>query len=171
MCSLPAGPFLLRALLSFIALIWVATASANPIPADCANHISSFDADIYRERTEFDRKRQKGWYYRWWTGKCDRVPFPDYWTCVRDDKKSWTVIAADLVGQARGADKREILQSICRLGEIIGLEWAMDNNVRCIHTNDLTALWAILNDATKPPLVRIKASHAAAQAKLGCRGK
>ena len=147
-------------------LIGTAIASANPIGSACANFVGAYDADIYRVKTAFDRKRQKGWYSRWWSGKCDDVPFPDFWTCIPDESKAWNKIVDNVVGESQGPNRTEAQKEICELGQLMGLEWAKDNGVRCIHTSDLKPLWQILRSSNIAPFDRISSVRKVAEAKM-----
>lgn len=147
-----------------------AIASAEPISDECRPHVRSYDSNIYAEPSEFDRKRQKGWYARWWTGRCDAVPLPDKLTCVPDEKKSWVKIVRTISEQAPADQRPAVVREACQLGELAGLEWAKDNNRRCLHTNDLQPLWTVLEDKRIAPLERINRVRTSIRAKLGCRG-
>jgi hypothetical protein len=139
----------------------------DPINPLCKGYIGEFNDDkIYTETRPFDRKRQKGWYHRWWSGKCGKVPYPDRWTCTTskgaakegsvERDKSWHSMVEKFAAHPSG-DKVEIAKAMCKLGELIGLEWARDNDVRCIHTSDLPKLWADLEvDESRTPLKRIE---------------
>lgn len=132
-----------------------ANADEDPIHSRCKGHVGKFsDAKTYIEKG-FNRKRQKGWYHRWWSGQCDKVPYPDRWTCTTSkgaaregaavQDKAWHKMVERFTVGA-GANKAEIGKAMCQLGDLIGLEWARDNDVRCIHTSNLKGWWADLEN-------------------------
>jgi hypothetical protein len=147
----------------------VALADPNPIPAKCANATRPYNDPIYEEKTNFDRKRQKGWYWRWWTGKCDRVPYPDRWTCVsaNEEETAWASFIETI--KATPETKSKVHRELCQLGELIGLEWSRDNDVRCIHTSDLAKLRATIVQGETQPLGAIQTVRAQVKEKLACR--
>jgi hypothetical protein len=55
----------------------------------------------------------------------------------------------------------------CRVGHLIGFEWAKDNNVRCIHTSDLPGMMSMLQ--TGNMLERLNRLESVTHAKLRCR--
>ncbi len=131
--------------------------AADPINPQCKGHIGEFIKSKTYVEKGFNHKRQKGWYYRWWSGRCDKVPYPDRWTCTTskgavregaaDQDKAWRKMVERFA--AEDGNKAEIAKAMCKLGELIGLEWARDNDVRCIHTSDLKGLWVALENQDK----------------------
>ena len=91
-----------------------------------------------------DVKRHPGWYRRWWTGKCDQVPFPDFWTCQSDVETAWNGVVQTVAEPFEGDAKFEIEREICGLGQLVGFEWSKDNATRCVHTEELRYWWDVL---------------------------
>ena len=51
--------------------------------------------------------------------------------------KGWNSIKHELHSKVGSQQHEEISQLLDELGELIGREWAKDNHIRKIHTNDL----------------------------------
>lgn len=130
----------------------------DPVHPQCNGHVRAFIDDTTYVEKGFNLKRQKGWYHRWWSGSCAKVPYPDRWTCTtskgaaregaEDQDKSWFAMVERFTTGA-GAAKADVGKAMCQLGQFIGLEWARDNDIRCIHTSDLKALWVHLEDSAE----------------------
>lgn len=120
----------------------------------------------------FDDATHRGWYDRYWTGTCDRVPndegerskcrlakffWPDYWFETVDI----------VVGRVPVAERPVIRFDLWRLGRLIGHEWARANEVRLIHSPDIKR-WRgrLRNAAPQDVCAEIRALFAAARAKL-----
>lgn len=141
----------------------VANEAANPIHPRCDGHVRAFIDDATYIETGFNLKRQRGWYHRWWSGLCTKVPYPDRWTCTtskgaateggKEQDKSWFEMVKRFTADA-GDDAAEVGKAMCQLGEAIGLEWSRDNDIRCIHTSDLKGLWEHLEDSAKGTRLR-----------------
>ncbi len=112
---------------------------ASPITQMCRDQVKGFS------NIAFDDERHRGWYYRFWSGDCGKVPFPEWFVC-QSKKNTWNDIAQKTLSRATPENNKAVRVSICKLGEFIGLEWARDNNIRCIHTRDLAPLGDILDD-------------------------
>lgn len=163
--------------------------SENPIPAVCSALVRPIiDASIYTEKTAFDRKRQKGWYYRWWSGRCHVVPYPDRWTCNESIETAWAEIIKKVAAgqlptgskypkdkEITPADRKQAVRELCTLGPFIGLEWSKDNNRRCVHTDQLitwrTQLLDGIKDNPQPFRARIATVRSAVAAQLNCNTK
>ena len=51
-----------------------------------------------------------------------------------ESEPGWNQAVGNLMRKAPDQRAPELLAKACKLGELIGYEWAKDNNVRCIHT-------------------------------------
>lgn len=104
------------------------SAVAQVIRADCQPHVGAIS------RLSFAHEKHRLWYQRFWNGKCQGLSQSLLGDACSESEPGWNQAVADLVRQAPADKKAETLARVCRLGELIGYEWAKDNNVRCIHT-------------------------------------
>jgi len=101
---------------------------------------------------------------RYWTGKCSsQLGF----SCF-SGSPNWNDSVTSIVRQAPAAKRQAARKKACRLGKLIGFEWAKANNIRCIHTSDLKPLSTPLKDSGDI-LKRLDKIERRARAKLGCR--
>jgi hypothetical protein len=81
----------------------------------------------------FDTPLHQRWYRRFWTGDCDHLPM-----CF-SGSPNWNDIVGKLLIRGGPAEQAALLPKACRLGQMIGLEWARDKKIRRIDTGDLHA--------------------------------
>ena len=105
----------------------------------------------------FDTDEHLRWYKRFWTGACDHLPlcFPG--------SPNWNDIVGKLLIKGGPAEQPALLPKACRLGQLIGLEWAKDRGVQKITTKDLKGFNAML-EAAGDPLKGVEAVEAKARA-------
>jgi hypothetical protein len=122
--------------------------SANaqePMRKDCLDLVTSVS------RLAFDHDEHRLWYRRFWTGRCDglsKLPPPFGHGCS-ESSPGWNEVVGQIVGQGPPERAPELAAKICKLGELIGYEWAKDNDKRCIHTtgaNSLSSLMPMLQE-------------------------
>ncbi len=101
----------------------------GPIPAGCKDFISPIG------RLSYENDTHKNWYASWWDGKCEGLPS---WPFCQA-KPYWSTVIEPVLEANPGADRKSLLRELCRLGELIGYEFARDNTWRCIDRNDLSA--------------------------------
>jgi hypothetical protein len=99
------------------------------------------------------------WYRRFWTGDCDHLPL-----CFAGSP-NWNDIVGKLLTRGGPAERAALLPKACRLGQMIGLEWARDKKVRRIDTGDLRAFKGQL-EASGDALRGIERVEASARAKM-----
>jgi hypothetical protein len=112
----------------------------EPMRKDC------LDSVISVSRLAFDHDEHRLWYRRFWTGRCDglsKLPPPFGHGCS-ESSPGWNEIVKQIVGQGPPERAPELAAKICRLGELIGYEWAKDNDKRCIHTTGATSLSSLM---------------------------
>jgi hypothetical protein len=109
------------------------------------------------EAIAFDTDEHLRWYKRFWTGTCDRLPF-----CF-SGSPNWNDIVGKLLAKGGPAEQPVLLPKACRLGQLIGLEWAKDKNIQKISTKDLKRFNALL-EAAGDPLKGVEAVEARARA-------
>ena len=124
------------------------------VRADCRPLIKPTD-DI-----RFDTDQHLRWYKRFWTGTCDHLPF-----CF-SGSPNWNDIVGKLLTKGGPGEQPALLPKACRLGQLIGLEWAKDKGVQRISTKDLKVFNATL-EAAGDPLKGVEAVDAKARAMLG----
>ncbi len=118
---------------------------------DCRTVVKPTDA------VRFDTDEHLRWYKRFWTGTCDDLPF-----CF-SGSPNWNDIVGKLLAKGGPAEQPVLLPKACRLGQLIGLEWAKDKGVQKISTKDLKRFNAML-DAAGDPLKGVEAVEAKARA-------
>jgi hypothetical protein len=94
------------------------------IREDCRTFISSPGAP-------FDTPDHLRWYRRFWSGDCGHMVF-----CI-SGSPNWNDIVGKLVARVGPAERPALLPKACRLGQLIGFEWARDRKTRRITTKDL----------------------------------
>ncbi len=80
----------------------------------------------------FDDETHSLWYDRFWTGSCSGLWFDGCWP-----GESWPDLIDELADKHGRAGARTLAPRFCALGREIGHEWARDNAVRRISTDDL----------------------------------
>jgi hypothetical protein len=113
----------------------------------------------------FAHPKHRQWYNRFWGGSCDGLSVLDF---CQPGRPYWNEVVERLGREASETRRGQTVAEACRVGHLIGLEWAKDNDKRCIHTKDLPALYAQI-DAGGAPLVRLQRTERAAKALLRCR--
>jgi hypothetical protein len=154
MSSLALGRGL--AALSVVALLGIApVAQAGEfVRADCRATVKPTDA------IRFDTDEHLRWYKRFWTGTCDHLAF-----CF-SGSPNWNDIVGKLLIKGGPSEQPALLPKACRLGQLIGLEWAKDKGVQKISTKDLKQFNAML-EAAGDPLKGVEAVEARARAMAG----
>ena len=89
------------------------------------------------QRLTFDHDKHAAWYRRFWTGDCAGLFF-----CSRGSP-NW----GEVLDRAESGGAPDRLARTCRLGRRMGHEWARDNDVRRIDTDDLRRFSRLLLDA------------------------
>jgi hypothetical protein len=105
----------------------------------------------------FDTDEHLRWYKRFWTGGCDHLAF-----CF-PGSPNWNDIVGKLLVKGGPTEQPALLPKACRLGQLIGLEWAKDKGVQKITTKDLKGFNAML-EAAGDPLKGVEAVDARARA-------
>lgn len=139
----PACAALALALASLLLASVGPVLAQSPIRDDCLAHVAPL------QRLGFAHDKHRLWYQRFWTGKCLGLSTSFFGDACSESEPGWSHAVGDFVRQAKPARAQEALEKACKLGELVGYEWAKDNHVRCIHTmgsNSLSALKSILNE-------------------------
>jgi len=110
----------------------------------------------------YDTAEHERWYKRFWTGTCDHLTL-----CVPGGP-NWNEIVGKLLVKGGAGERGALLPKACRLGQLIGLEWSRERNVRKINTTDLKVFNTML-EATGDTLKGVDRVDAAARSKLGAR--
>lgn len=114
---------------------------AQVIRTDCQAHVAS------AARLSFAHEKHRLWYQRFWNGKCEGLSQSFLGDGCSESEPGWNQVVSTVVQQGPAERRSELLARVCKLGELIGYEWAKDNNVRCIHTmgsNSLSTLKGLL---------------------------
>ena len=144
------------AALSVVALLGIAPAvqAGEFVRADCRALVKPTDA------IRFDTDEHLRWYKRFWTGTCDHLSF-----CF-PGSPNWNDIVGKLLVKGGPSEQPALLPKACRLGQLIGLEWAKDKGVQKISTKDLKVFNSML-EAAGDPLKGVEAVDAKARAMTG----
>ena len=124
------------------------------VRADCRALVRPTDA------IRFDTDEHLRWYKRFWTGTCDHLSF-----CF-PGSPNWNDIVGKLLTKGGAGEQSALLPKACRLGQLIGLEWAKDKGVQKISTKDLKVFNGML-EAAGDPLKGVEAVDAKARAMTG----
>lgn len=120
---------------------------------------------------KFDDETHRGWYIRFWTGACDRIPIDSErtrcWFAKIRYPEYWFETVDIVVGKVPATERPVIQFDLWGLGRLIGHEWARANAVRLIKNPDLVK-WEkrLLNAAPENVSKEIRELFAAARAKL-----
>ena len=125
--------------------------AAEFVRADCRAVVKPTDS------LRFDTDEHQRWYKRFWTGSCDHLAF-----CF-PGSPNWNDVVGKLLVKGGPAEQPALLPKACRLGQMIGLEWAKDHDQQKITTKDLKVFDATL-EAAGDPLKGVDAVDAKARA-------
>jgi hypothetical protein len=95
----------------------------------------------------FNAGKHRLWYATFWNSQCAGLqPFgiPPWGDNCTTSEGGWNDAVTKVVTSAPAAAKAQVREKMCRLGELIGYEWAKDNDRRCISTDDLKDLKKLL---------------------------
>jgi hypothetical protein len=112
----------------------------------------------------FAHDKHRRWYRRFWTGSCEGLTTLDF---CQAGSPSWREVIQRVTREVPAGEQTATMTKACRVGHLIGFEWAKDNNIRCIHTSDMPGLMRILD--TGNMLQQLNRLESQARAKLGCR--
>lgn len=132
--------------------------AADPVRKDCRSFVKSTSS------LPFADDKHRLWYARYWTGKCASALG---WFCFAGSP-TWNDTVSNVLRQAPKSKRAQVLKKACRLGQLIGFEWAKENHIRCIHTSDLKPLSEYLT-GNGNVIARLDLIERKARAKLGCR--
>ena len=79
----------------------------------------------------FDDETHALWYRRFWTGDCSSLSF-----CARGTP-NWNTAVTEMLQKTPVAQRAAVQGKACRVGRLIGFEWARDNGIRKIDTSEL----------------------------------
>ena len=111
---------------------------------------------------KFENDLHARWYKRFWTGACEDLSF-----CFAGSP-NWNDIVTKLLVKGGDAQRKALLPKACRLGQLIGLEWARDRRIKRIKTADLKVFNTML-EAQRDPLRGIDQVEAKARAMVSSR--
>jgi hypothetical protein len=136
-----------------LSLLFATLAAINSGPAaakaiirsDCLSYISA------QSKLTYNRGGHEKWYRNYWDGQCKGL-----WFCTT--QIGWNTRIDELKAQGTPSQQSAILDKACRLGELVGYEWAKDNNIRCIHStgdHSLSTLADIMKNKSQDLMVRL----------------
>ena len=93
----------------------------------------------------FEDETHEGWYIRFWTGACDRIPNNEgertkCWLGKLTNSEDWFETVEIVAARVPAAERPVAQFDLWRLGRLIGYEWARANDVRLIGSSDIK-LW------------------------------
>lgn len=138
-----------------------AAGADDSIRPDCHPHVVSI------ERLSFAHAKHRLWYQRYWSGKCVGLSFLG--DGCTESEPGWNEVITVLLPHAPSTRANELLATACKLGELVGYEWAKDNNVRCIHTNGQSSIRTLIEILRENRDVFDRLRRADAKAKSMCR--
>ena len=139
-----------------VALLVAGSAQAQSyVRADCQSLVGV-------SSNRYDTPEHERWYKRFWTGNCDHLAlcFPG--------SPNWNDIVGKLLVKGGPTERIVLLPKACRLGQLIGLEWSREKDVRKIDTHDLKVFNTML-EASKDTLKGVDTVEQSARSKLGSR--
>lgn len=110
--------------------------------------------------SRYDTPEHERWYRRFWTGTCDHLP-----RCI-PGSPNWNDVVGKLQIKGGPAERGAVLPKACRLGQLVGMEWARAKAIRKIDTTDLRAFNKML-DSSNDTLKGLDKVEIAARTKLG----
>ena len=90
------------------------------------------------EGLKFENPVHALWYRRFWTGAC-----ADLSLCI-PGAPNWNDAVGRLLIKGGPAQRTVLLPKACRLGQLIGMEWARDRRIKRIKTGDLRSFYSTL---------------------------
>lgn len=102
------------------------------------------DFDPYA-KLSFQDDKQRRWYRRFWTGDCDNLGF---FTCLPGRPYWYDVLKRALANKVPAGDLGRLTNRLWSLGRLIGYEWAKENDIRRIDTDDLQVWSGALTTAS-----------------------
>lgn len=87
---------------------------------------------------KFEDEKHRKFYRRFWTGDCTGLSILDGAFCLSGDP-NWNKGLTEVVKKHALPEGGDMVARLCRLGRSIGHEWARENHIRSICTNDLEA--------------------------------
>lgn len=114
-------------LLFAVGLLFATDAQAQSVtPPACA------DGLLGAASPTFEGDKHRLWYRRFWTGECA----PQLGFCM-SGRPNWSQAVDTVAQRAAPAARAALVARACRVGVKVGAEWARENNVRRINTNDV----------------------------------
>ncbi len=92
----------------------------------------------------FDTAEHARWYKRFWTGSCEDLSF-----CF-PGSPNWNDIVGKLLSKGGPTERASLLPKACRLGQLIGLDWSREKNLKHIRTADLKVFSTMLEASGDP---------------------
>lgn len=89
-------------------------------------------------KLQFENDLHARWYKRFWTGSCQ-----DLSLCMAGSP-NWNDIVGKLLSKGGPSEQPVLLPKACRLGQLIGMEWARDRRIKRIKTGDLKVFSTML---------------------------
>lgn len=85
---------------------------------------------------KFEDEKHRKFYRRFWTGDCTGLSILDGAFCVSGEP-NWNKGLAEVAKKHALPEGGEMIARLCRIGRSIGHEWARENHIRSICTDDL----------------------------------
>lgn len=99
---------------------------------DCRPSVQATDG------LKFENPVHALWYRRFWTGACS-----DLSLCI-PGAPNWNEVVGRLLVKGGPSERMALLPKACRLGQLVGMEWARDRRIKRIKTDDLRTFYSTL---------------------------
>jgi hypothetical protein len=144
---------LIAALAAYAVSAGAAQAQQAVYASACAGKLPAF--------APFDDRAHELWYKRFWTGQCSSgLGF------CSSGSPNWNEAMVKLRAQTAPARVDELNTKMCRLGHVVGAEWARDNGIRKIDTRAVSGFYETLRSGAGDSFARLGAVEAKANAML-----
>lgn len=116
-------------------LLVVALLAATP------SGLRAQSAEVPYDGLAFDDAKHRLWYARFWTGRCTGLSL---FVCF-SGQPYWNETMKTLVAGAAPERREAFRARLFQLGRKIGHEWAKENDIRKISTDDIRSWYALLD--------------------------
>lgn len=131
---------MIRALVAALATLLIAgeAGAQEFVRHDCRTTVQA------TSKLQFENDLHARWYKRFWTGSCQ-----DLSLCMAGSP-NWNDIVGKLLSKGGPSEQPVLLPKACRLGQLIGMEWARDRRIKRIKTGDLKVFSTMLEASGDP---------------------
>jgi hypothetical protein len=131
---------MIRALMAALAVLLIAgeARAQEFVRHDCRTTVQA------TSKLKFENDLHARWYKRFWTGACQ-----DLSLCL-PGSPNWNDVVDKLLTRGGPSQQPVLLPKACRLGQLIGMEWARDRRIKRIKTGDLKVFNTMMEASGDP---------------------